>query len=46
MVFFAASCRRFVMVHGFLMKTKKTPKAELKKTQKLMADFLATDPTS
>ena len=31
MVYFAASGRRFVMVHGFLKKTQKTPKAELKK---------------
>lgn len=36
----------FVMVHGFQKKTQKTPKAELDKAQKRMADFLSTDPTS
>jgi len=46
MLYFAASCRRFVMVHGFQKQTQKTPKADLEKTQKRMADFLAIDPTS
>jgi phage-related protein len=45
-LYFAASGRRFVMVHGFQKKTQKTPKAELEKAQKRMVDFLATDSTS
>ncbi|MFN9661364.1 MAG: type II toxin-antitoxin system RelE/ParE family toxin [Cyanobacteriota bacterium] len=45
-LYFAARGRRFVMVHGFQKKTQKTPKAELEKAQKRMADFLSTDPTS
>jgi phage-related protein len=45
-LYFAASGRRFVMVHGFQKKTQKTPKAELEKAQKRMADFLATDSTT
>jgi phage-related protein len=44
-LYFAANGRRFVMVHGFQKKTQKTPKAELEKAQKRMADFLATDST-
>jgi hypothetical protein len=38
----ASTGRRFVMVHG---AQKKTPKAELDKAIKRMADCLATDPT-
>jgi phage-related protein len=45
-LYFAARGRRFVMVHGFQKKTQKTPKAELDKALKRMADFLATDPLS
>ncbi|MFM8524690.1 MAG: type II toxin-antitoxin system RelE/ParE family toxin [Cyanobacteriota bacterium] len=42
----AARGRHFVMVHGGQKKTQKSPKTELKKTQKRMADVLSTDPTS
>lgn len=40
----AARGRCFVMLHGFQKKTQKTPKAELDKAQKRMADFLSTAP--
>jgi phage-related protein len=43
-LYFAASDRRFVMVHGFQKKTQKTPKPDLEKALKRMHDFLATDP--
>lgn len=45
-LYFAATGSRFVMVHGFQKKTPKTPKAELDKAIKRMADFLATDSNS
>ncbi len=44
-LYFAATGRRFVMVHGFQKKTQKTPKGELDKALKRMADFLSTDAT-
>lgn len=42
-LYFAAGGRRFVMLHGFQKKTQKTPKSELEKALKRMADFLAND---
>lgn len=45
-LYFAAMGRRFVMVHSFQKKTQTTPKAELDKAIKSMADFLATDSSS
>jgi hypothetical protein len=41
----ATAVRRFVMVHGFQKNTQKTPKHELDKALKRMADVHSSVPT-
>ena len=38
--YFAASGKKFVMVHGFVKKTQKTPAKELAITKKRMKEYL------
>ena len=40
MIYFAAKGRKFVMLHGFMKKTKKTPIRELKLAKKRMKEYL------
>ena len=39
-LYFAASGKKFVMVHGFKKKTQKTPAKELAKAKKRMKEYL------
>lgn len=39
-LYFAASGKRFVMVHGFIKKTQKLPAKELAKAKKRMKEYL------
>ena len=38
--YFAAAGKKFVMVHGFVKKTQKTPAKELAKAKKRMKEYL------
>jgi phage-related protein len=38
--YFAATGKKFVMVHGFVKKTQKTPAKELAKAKKRMKEYL------
>ena len=39
-LYFAASGKKFVMVHGFIKKTQKVPAKELAKARKRMKEYL------
>lgn len=45
-LYFATSGRRFVMLHAFQKKTRKTPTKDLETARRRMADFLVSDSIS
>ncbi len=42
-IYFAYVGRQFVLLHGFLKKTRKTPRRELEIAERRMADFLTRE---
>ena len=40
-LYFAYTGRRFVLLHGFLKKSRKTPRRELETAKRRLADYLA-----